>query len=140
MKFASVHVINHLSCNYLKISKLYSIQLVHSRMNGYAHLDDSGSSQQPEKNGEIRIPLGPTNQPRVLVRAINDGETTFHLSGVELAYANSLRRVIMADVPTICESIPQYLELQQFGRCIEEKVEVNGIKRFYGFALMMNSH
>jgi len=32
-------------------------------------------------------------------------EAVFNLSGVETGYANSLRRVIMADVPTICMSL-----------------------------------
>ena len=68
-------------------------------MNGY------GSSRMPlaatVTPGEVDVPLGPTNQPRVLVRNLTRDEVTFHLGGVELAYANSLRRVMMADVPTI---------------------------------------
>ncbi|BEI95480.1 hypothetical protein CcaverHIS631_0104290 [Cutaneotrichosporon cavernicola] len=66
-------------------------------MNGYG-------SAAPNGNGDagITIPAGVTNQPRVLVRSLNRDEVVFHLSGVDMAYANSLRRTMMADVPTIC--------------------------------------
>lgn len=68
-------------------------------MNGY-------SSAAPANGGEasgVTIPVGVTNQPRVLVRSLNRDEVVFHLSGVDMAYANSFRRTMMADVPTICE-------------------------------------
>lgn len=70
-------------------------------MNGYG-----GNAAAPPNGGEasgIVIPAGPTNQPRVLVRSLQRDEVVFHLSGVDMAYANSLRRTMMADVPTICE-------------------------------------
>jgi DNA-directed RNA polymerase II subunit RPB3 len=78
-------------------------------MNGYNHTNGSiPGPSHPHINGgttsDIQIPQGPTNQPRVLVRSINDTDAVFHLSGVETGYANSLRRVMMADVPTICMS------------------------------------
>lgn len=63
-------------------------------MNGYY-------DPQQHQSTNIEIPQGPTNQPRLLLRNLNETDATFHLSGVELAYANSLRRVMMADVPTI---------------------------------------
>lgn len=63
-------------------------------MNGYY-------DPQQHQSTNIEIPQGPTNQPRLLLRNLNESDATFHLSGVELAYANSLRRVMMADVPTI---------------------------------------
>ena len=69
-------------------------------MDGYAQPDGAGPSGQNELE-EIIVPPGPTNQPRVFVRSIRDDQAVFNLSGVELAYANSIRRVIMADVPTI---------------------------------------
>ena len=74
-------------------------------MNGYSHMNGASSSAQPmqDQNLGVQVPLGPTNQPRVLVRSLNKEEAVFHLSGVELGYANSVRRVIMADVPTIGE-------------------------------------
>ncbi|WRT68207.1 uncharacterized protein IL334_005182 [Kwoniella shivajii] len=81
-------------------------------MNGYSY-DNGPSTSAPQTGGVpggIDVPLGLTNQPRLLVRNLNNQETTFHLSGVELAYANSLRRVMMADVPTI--AIDQVLFLQ----------------------------
>ena len=73
-------------------------------MNGY-HPNASG----PSHNGpstttdQVQIPIGPTNQPRVLIRQLDNMNAVFNLSGVETGLANSLRRVIMADVPTICE-------------------------------------
>jgi len=63
-------------------------------MNGY---NDPSAPQQ----SVVTIPAGPTNQPHILVRNLNRDEVTFHLSGVEMSYANSLRRTMMADVPTI---------------------------------------
>jgi DNA-directed RNA polymerase II subunit RPB3 len=51
----------------------------------------------------VEVPLGPTNQPRMLVRSLNRDEAVFHLSGVEGGLANALRRVVMADVPTVGE-------------------------------------
>lgn len=71
-------------------------------MNGYGH-DGAPSADQAGATAfaGVPIPPGPTNQPKVLVRTCNRDETTFHLSGVDLAYANSLRRTMMADVPTI---------------------------------------
>ncbi|WVW85832.1 hypothetical protein I302_107870 [Kwoniella bestiolae CBS 10118] len=85
-------------------------------MNGYSSFNvPSSSAFAPGPGatgvpGGIDVPLGQTNQPRLLVRNLNNQETTFHLSGVELAYANSLRRVMLADVPTI--AIDQVLFLQ----------------------------
>lgn len=78
-------------------------------MNGYNHTNGSiPGPSHPQMNGttttDVQIPSGPTNQPRVLVRSLNDTDAVFHLSGVETGYANSLRRVMMADVPTICMS------------------------------------
>ncbi|KAL7423511.1 RNA polymerase II subunit 3 [Cryptotrichosporon argae] len=67
-------------------------------MNGYHDDGPAGDAGQPS----VTVPLGPTNQPRVLVRSLTKTEATFHLSGVEMAYANSLRRTMMADVPTVC--------------------------------------
>ena len=72
-------------------------------MDGYAHMNGSGPSALPDVSTEVTVPVGITNQPRVLVRNINENEAVFHLSGVEMAFANSVRRVIMADVPTISE-------------------------------------
>lgn len=66
-------------------------------MNGYAEEQPQAAQEQ------IQIPQGPTNQPNILVRNLNRDETTFHLSGVDMAYANSLRRTMMADVPTLGE-------------------------------------
>lgn len=54
-----------------------------------------------DTNGAITVPLGSTNQPTVLVRSLTESETTFHLSGAELSLANSLRRVMQAEVPTV---------------------------------------
>lgn len=73
-------------------------------MNGYHHLNGDHPGQPSTSTGnEIIIPQGPTNQPRVLLRKLNETDAVFQLSGVETGYANSLRRVMMADVPTICE-------------------------------------
>jgi hypothetical protein len=69
-------------------------------MNGY-HQNGSGPSTTTD---QVQIPIGPTNQPRVLIRQLDNINAVFNLSGVETGFANSLRRVIMADVPTICES------------------------------------
>lgn len=66
-------------------------------MNGYPEEQPQAAQEQ------IQIPPGPTNQPNILVRSLNRDETTFHLSGVDMAYANSLRRTMMADVPTLGE-------------------------------------
>jgi hypothetical protein len=68
-------------------------------MNGY-HPNGSGPSTTTD---QVLIPIGPTNQPRVLIRQLDNINAVFNLSGVETGFANSLRRVIMADVPTICE-------------------------------------
>ena len=80
-------------------------------MNGYGNANGASTSAQAAAaaasvvgDSSVQVPLGPTNQPRVLVRNLNESETTFHLSGVELGYANSLRRVMIADVPTIGEA------------------------------------
>jgi hypothetical protein len=81
-------------------------------MNGYNHQNGNGSGpSHAQVNGnitssadQVQIPIGPTNQPRVLIRQLDDMQAVFNLSGVETGYANSLRRVIMADVPTICMS------------------------------------
>lgn len=51
--------------------------------------------------GHVEVPLGPTNQPRLLVRNLNKDEAVFHLSGVEGGLANALRRTVIADVPTV---------------------------------------
>lgn len=69
-------------------------------MNGYG----SAAPANGGADAGVTIPAGVTNQPRVLVRSLNRDEVVFHLSGVDMAYANSLRRTMMADVPTICES------------------------------------
>ncbi|KIR58766.1 DNA-directed RNA polymerase II subunit RPB3 [Cryptococcus bacillisporus CA1873] len=82
-------------------------------MNGYYE------PQQPQPTN-IEIPQGPTNQPRLLLRNLNETDATFHLSGVELAYANSLRRVMMADVPTI--AIDQVLFTQNTTPLADEMI------------------
>jgi len=74
-------------------------------MNGY-HPNGSGPSTNGPSTDQVQIPIGPTNQPRVLIRQLDNMNAVFNLSGVETGLANSLRRVIMADVPTICESTP----------------------------------
>jgi DNA-directed RNA polymerase II subunit RPB3 len=66
-------------------------------MNGY-----NDPVSQPAAG--VTVPTGPTNQPRILLRKLDNKEVVFHLSGVEMSYANSLRRTMMADVPTIGES------------------------------------
>lgn len=66
---------------------------------------------------EIIIPQGPTNDPRVLVRSLTDKEAVFHLTGVEMGYANSLRRVMMADVPTVGESSEMGTDLRFGEEC-----------------------
>jgi hypothetical protein len=72
-------------------------------MNGY-HPNGSGPSHNGPSTAtdQVQIPIGPTNQPRVLIRQLDNMNAVFNLSGVETGFANSLRRVIMADVPTIC--------------------------------------
>lgn len=74
-------------------------------MNGYHHLNgnkpSTGAGQPSTSTGDVTVPLGPTNQPRVHLRALNNTDAVFQLSGVETGYANSLRRVMMADVPTV---------------------------------------
>lgn len=78
------------------------------RMNGYHHLNGHppGAGQPSTSTGnDVVIPAGPTNQPRVLLRKLDNTDAVFQLSGVETGYANSLRRVMMADVPTIGESL-----------------------------------
>lgn len=78
-------------------------------MNGYSNGPSSAGPSaaagaadgDPNAPPTVEVPLGPTNQPRLFVRNLTDKEATFHLSGVETAYANSLRRTMMADVPTI---------------------------------------
>jgi hypothetical protein len=70
-------------------------------MNGY-HPNGSGPSHNGPSADQVQIPIGPTNQPRVLIRQLDNMNAVFNLSGVETGFANSLRRVIMADVPTIC--------------------------------------
>jgi hypothetical protein len=67
---------------------------------GQPYLDAAADDLQAQ---QVIVPEGPTNQPRLLVRSINENEAVFHLSGVELGYANSLRRVVQADVPTVGE-------------------------------------
>ncbi|KAL1408790.1 RNA polymerase II subunit 3 [Vanrija albida] len=69
-------------------------------MNGYGTHNGGGAAGEASAPA-VAIAPGPTNQPKVLVRELKKDETTFHLSGVDLAYANSLRRTMMADVPTI---------------------------------------
>jgi len=71
------------------------------KMNGY-HSNGSGPSHNGPSADQVQIPIGPTNQPRVLIRQLDNMNAVFNLSGVETGFANSLRRVIMADVPTIC--------------------------------------
>ncbi|KAK4683563.1 DNA-directed RNA polymerase II subunit RPB3, partial [Tremellales sp. Uapishka_1] len=71
-------------------------------MDGYSHLNGQNGQASTSAAPQIVVPSGPTNQPNVLVRSLTKEEAVFHLSGVELAYANSMRRVMMADVPTIC--------------------------------------
>jgi hypothetical protein len=72
-------------------------------MNGYGANGPStaGPSGGTATGTTIDVALGPTNQPRLFIRNLTNGEATFHLSGVETAYANSMRRVMMADVPTV---------------------------------------
>ena len=71
-------------------------------MNGYTHTNGNAqASTSAAVSSDIEVPVGPTNQPRVLLRNLTKDEAVFHLGGVELAYANSLRRVMMADVPTV---------------------------------------
>ncbi|UOH82715.1 hypothetical protein LQV05_005424 [Cryptococcus neoformans] len=82
-------------------------------MNGYY-------DPQQHQSTNIEIPQGPTNQPRLLLRNLNESDATFHLSGVELAYANSLRRVMMADVPTI--AIDQVLFMQNTTPLADEMI------------------
>ncbi|ORY35361.1 DNA-directed RNA polymerase [Naematelia encephala] len=80
-------------------------------MNGYSHLN--GASYQngdATSSNSVAVPLGSTNQPRLMLRNLTDTEATFHLSGVEMGLANSLRRVMVAEVPTVC--IDQVLFLQ----------------------------
>ena len=75
--------------------------------NSYQHLNGHvGGGGQPSNStgNDIVIPQGATNQPRVLLRKLDENDAVFQLSGVETGYANSLRRVMMADVPTIGES------------------------------------
>lgn len=78
-------------------------------MNGYAHINGignvNGQASTSAIPGDIEVPFGPTNQPRVLVRNLTKQEAVFHLAGAELAYANSLRRVMMTDVPTVGVSL-----------------------------------
>ncbi|ODN79041.1 hypothetical protein L202_04544 [Cryptococcus amylolentus CBS 6039] len=85
-------------------------------MDSYGYGEPS-SSNQPQT---IDVPVGPTNQPKILLRNLNDSEATFHLSGTELAFANSLRRVVMADVPTI--AIDQVLFLQNTTPLADEMI------------------
>lgn len=66
-------------------------------MNGYSMPDGDGSGGL----AAVDVPIGPTNNPRLLVRSLNRDEAILHLSGVETAFANSLRRTCMADVPTL---------------------------------------
>lgn len=70
-------------------------------MNGYGHNNGGPAAGAAGSAGTVTIPTGPTNQPRVLVRNLQRDDVTFHLSGVDMAYANSLRRTMMADVPTV---------------------------------------
>lgn len=77
-----------------------------SYLNGNSHLNGNGNGNTNGDGSllpEIPIPVGPTNQPRILVRSLDERETVFQLSGVEMGFANSLRRVMMADVPTVGE-------------------------------------
>ncbi|KAI9637229.1 DNA-directed RNA polymerase [Dioszegia hungarica] len=79
--------------------------------NGHANgYNGDGDMDGPAGPGAIEVPLGPTNQPRMLVRSLNQQEAVFHLSGVEGGLANALRRVVIADVPTI--AIDQVLFMQ----------------------------
>lgn len=79
-------------------------------MSSYAFASSSSGPAAPPvtaagggTSGGIEVPLGPTNQPRVLVRSLNRDEAVFHLSGVETGLANAIRRTVMADVPTVGE-------------------------------------
>ena len=69
-------------------------------MNGYSYADGQDGAAGP---APVEVPLGLTNQPRLLVRSMNRDEAVLHLNGVETAFANSLRRTCMADVPTVGE-------------------------------------
>lgn len=67
-------------------------------MNGYENAGSSGDGL-----AAVDVPLGLTNQPRVIVRSLNRDEAVLHMSGTETAFANALRRTCMADVPTVGE-------------------------------------
>jgi DNA-directed RNA polymerase II subunit RPB3 len=76
-------------------------------MNGYTDGGATGPSGAAAGAGAgtVVVPAGPTMQPQLLVRKLDRDEVTFHLSGVEMAFANGLRRTMIADVPTIGEWI-----------------------------------
>ncbi|WVO14649.1 hypothetical protein L204_102286 [Cryptococcus depauperatus] len=89
-------------------------------MNGHYSQTPANAQNSVALPGGIDVPQGPTNQPNLLLRNLSDTEATFHLSGVELAYANSLRRVMMADVPSI--AIDQVLFTQNTTPLADEMI------------------
>ena len=95
-------LVRHRKVSITKCSKTHSLHYLHPReiekMNGYADPGGPSTSIQP-----VEVPLGATNQPRLFVRSLTKDEAVLQLSGVEMGLANSLRRVVMADVPTVGE-------------------------------------
>lgn len=48
---------------------------------------------------------GLSGGPKVILRHIDTERAEFILQGVDLSFANSLRRIMIADIPTVGESI-----------------------------------
>ena len=70
-------------------------------MNGYSHLNGNAagsSSRHPPTT------LVQQENPALHLRSLSNTEAVFNLSKVQMGLANSLRRVMMAEVPTIGES------------------------------------
>lgn len=42
-----------------------------------------------------------SHQPKITLRQLTSSQADFILSGVDLSFANALRRVIIADIPTL---------------------------------------
>lgn len=57
---------------------------------------------------------GGAQRPRVTLRSINHEEADVVLEGVDLSFANALRRVIIADIPTLGELAFMFLRLLLF--------------------------
>ncbi|WFD43911.1 RNA polymerase II subunit 3 [Malassezia psittaci] len=51
----------------------------------------------------------PTYQPKFTIREINASHADFILENVDLSFANSLRRTIIADVPTVAIDMVEIL-------------------------------